>query len=440
MTDVATTTHPLLSGYQALLAEGRTGPAFMSGLRRDAAARFQASGLPSRKIEEWRFTNLKGLAETHFASYGPEMSTPDLKPHLVPGAHRLVFVDGRLNQELSDVGELPAGVILDGLQRTLETDSASVESSLGDATAENTNPFVALNTAQFVDGAVLRIAPGTLVDRPVQLVFVRSGHDQPTMNLPRILVVAGSSSQATIVENYLGGTEPGFTCAVSEVFLDQGAVLDHYKVVEDGPAATHIATLQVRQARDSAFRSHSFSLGGKLIRNDIAATLNGPGADATLNGLYLTGGRQHVDNQLRVNHAAPLCTSHQLYKGVLDDNSRAVFNGRIVVDQDAQKTDARQSNRNLLLSEGALAFSNPQLEIFADDVRCTHGSTVGRLDEDAIFYLRSRGIDRASARSLLTLAFASEVVDGVRIDHTQHHLREHLQTRLPGARLVRESM
>jgi len=440
MIETVTITHPLLSGYGALAVGGLTGPEFVTSLRREAAARFEETGLPSRKVEEWRFTGVKGLADVEFAPAGPPILTPTLEPQLVAGAHRLVFVDGRLHVEMSDVGELPPGVTLEGLTHTLEREPESLEPYLGRTATHDANPFVALNTAQFSDGAVLRVAAGAVVEGPIQLLFVVSDHGRPTMNLPRILIVVGAASQATVVESYLGGSDPSFSCVVSEVFLDQGAVVDHYKVVEEGAEATHIASLQIHQARDSAFRSHSFCLGGKLIRNDIATTLEGPGADATLNGLSLTNGRQHVDNQLRVKHAAPNCTSRQLYKGVLGDTSRAVFNGRIVVAQDAQKTDARQANRNLLLSDGARAHSNPQLEIFADDVRCTHGSTVGRLDEDAIFYPRSRGIGRAAAESLLTFAFASEIVDGVRVDQTRQQLRNHLQARLPGARLVEESL
>jgi len=250
--------------------------------------------------------------------------------------------------------------------------------------------------------------------------------------------VVGRSSQATVVHRSSGGSADTFTCAVTEVVLEDGAVLDHYSVIDDDHGATHIATLEVRQGRDSALHSGAFTLGGGLVRNDLAVTLRGAGADATLDGLYLTSGSQHVDNHLLVRHGAPGGTSRQLYKGILDGSSRAVFNGRIVVDKGAQKTDARQSNRNLLLSPAALVQSNPQLEILADDVRCTHGSTIGRLDEDAVFYLRSRGLDRASAESLLTWAFAAEVVEGIRVPELRDRLRRAVAARLPSSHMIEE--
>jgi Fe-S cluster assembly protein SufD len=428
-----------MTGYQSLRAAGRPEPGFLSNLRQAAAASFEATGLPDRKVEEWRFTNVRGLAETTFETPVPAAAAPDIDGLMIPDAYRLVFVDGRLHPSLSVRDGLPSGATLEGLAEVLDREPERIETELGRTTSMERNPFVALNTAQFTDGAVLQIAPGTVIERPIQLVFVSAGDPRPTMSLPRILVTAGASSQATVSVNHISDSSPSLACPVTEFVLGPGAVVNHNSVVEEGRETTHVAALDVRLARDSAFRSHSFSLGGKLVRNDISATLEGPGADATLNGLYLTSEREHVDNQLRVNHAAPHCTSHQLYKGVLDGASRAVFNGRIVVEQDAQKTDAKQANRNLLLSNSALAYSNPQLEIFADDVRCTHGSTVGRLDEDAIFYLRSRGIDKRSAESLLTYAFAAEIVDSVPTAEVRQRLLNILRTRLPGATGARTS-
>jgi len=438
VTQLATDLHPLLSVHQ-LPPDANSGePSFLTDLRRNAAARFEELGLPSRKDEAWRFTGVSHLADADLLPPDGTAEPPAFTP--LAGAHRLVFVDGLLRAELSDIRELPSGVQLEGMSDALARAPETLREGLGSGTSLADHPFEALNTARFRDGAVLRIPAGAMVDQPIELAFLGGEVDRPTLSTPRILIVAERASQATIVERHLSGTGRSLHCAVSEIVLEDGAVLDHYRIVDEGPDTTHIAAIDVRLGRDSAYRGHGFTIGGGLVRNDIVATLNGEGADATLNGLYLTGGRQHVDNHLRVRHAAPHCTSHQLYKGVLDDRSRAVFNGRIIVDPGAQKTDAKQSNRNLLLSETALVHSNPQLEIFADDVRCTHGSTIGRLDEDAIFYLRSRGIDRMTAESLLTFAFASEVVDRVRLEPVRDRLREVLLGRLPGSDLIREAL
>ena len=438
MTQLATDLHPLLSVHQLPLGANSGEPSFLNDLRRNAAARFEELGLPSRKDEAWRFTGVSHLADADLLPPDATAEPPAFAP--LNGAHRLVFVDGLLRAELSDIRGLPSGVQLEGMSTALARAPETLREGLGSGTSLADHPFEALNTARFRDGAVLRIPAGAMVDQPIELAFLDGEVDRPTLSTPRILIVAERASQATIVERHLSGTGRSLHCAVSEIVLEDGAVLDHYRIVDEGPDTTHIAAIDVRLGRDSAYRGHGFTIGGGLVRNDIVATLNGEGADATLNGLYLTGGRQHVDNHLRVRHAAPHCTSHQLYKGVLDDRSRAVFNGRIIVDPGAQKTDAKQSNRNLLLSETALVHSNPQLEIFADDVRCTHGSTIGRLDEDAIFYLRSRGIDRMTAESLLTFAFASEVVDRVRLEPVRDRLREVLLGRLPGSDLIREAL
>ncbi len=438
VTQLAADLHPLLSGHRSPVESGISEPAFLAELRRSATARFEESGLPTRKLEEWRFTGVTHLAETDYLPPEPTAAAPAFVP--LADAHRLVFVDGLLRQELSDINGLPTGVQLEGMSDALARAPETLSEELGSRSGLADHPFAALNTARFRDGAVLRIPAGVVVDRPIQLAFLGGDMDRPTLSAPRILIVAGRASQATVVESHLSDAGHSLHCAVSEIVLDDGAVVDHYRIVEEGPETTHIAAIDVSLGRDSAYRCHGFTLGGGLVRNDIFATLTGEGADAILNGLYLTGGRQHVDNHLRVRHQAPHCTSHQLYKGVLNDRSRAVFNGRIIVDPGAQKTDAKQSNRNLLLSETALAHSNPQLEIFADDVRCTHGSTVGRLDEDAVFYLRSRGIDRTTAESLLTFAFASEVVDGVRLEPIRDELRAVLLDRLPGSDLIREAL
>jgi len=433
-------THPLLAGVGALL-DGRHGePGFLAERRRQAAASFTELGLPTRRWEEWRFTGVKHLGEVPWvvAERGRQL-LPMPRPSLADG-HRLVVADGWLEPELSRLEGLPDGVFAGSLADAAAHRPELVEPHLARHDALTDHPFVALNAAQFRDGVLLWIPPGTVLDRPVELELIARRHDRPTVVLPRVLIVVGRSSQATVVHRSSGGSADTFTCAATEVVIEDGAVLDHYSVIDDDQSATHIASLEVRQGRDSALHSGAFTLGGGLVRNDLAVTLRGTGADATLDGLYLTAGSQHVDNHLLVRHGAPGGTSRQLYKGILDGSSRAVFNGRIVVDPGAQKTDARQSNRNLLLSAEALVQSNPQLEILADDVRCTHGSTIGRLDEDAVFYLRSRGLDRAAAESLLTWAFATEVVDRIRVPGLRDSLRDAVLARLPGSAQIAEAL
>jgi Fe-S cluster assembly protein SufD len=260
-----------------------------------------------------------------------------------------------------------------------------------------------------------------------------------TVSYPRNLIVAGEGSQVTVVETY-AGEGAYFSCGVTELIAGPGAAVDHYKVQRESREAYHLATLQVYGERASVISSHSISLGGGLVRNDVNATLDGEGIDCILNGLYLADGRQLVDNHMRVEHAKPHCASHELYKGILDGKARTVFNGLIHVHPGAQKTDAKQSNRNLLLSADAIANSNPRLEIFADDVRCTHGSTVGQLDADAVFYLRSRGIGVDAARSLLTYAFASDILARVKVEPVRHDLEEFLFARLPQGEVVRQAV
>jgi Fe-S cluster assembly protein SufD len=308
---------------------------------------------------------------------------------------------------------------------------------------------VALNTAFFADGVYLELPRGAVVERPIHLLYVSTAAvagdaadaagAAPLAAFPRTLLVAGEASQAKVVETFAGsGTY--LTAPVTEVVLAPGAVVDHYRVQHDSREAFHLATLQVHQRGKSNFFSHAVSTGGAITRNDVNAVLAEEGCECTLNGLYLVTDRQLVDNHMRMDHVAAHCNSYELYKGILDGRARSVFNGLIHVHPGAQKTDAKQSNRNLLLSEGAIANSNPQLEIFADDVRCTHGSTVGQLDEDAVFYLRSRGIGREAATSLLTYAFASDIVGRIKVDAVRHDLEELLFSRLPRGEVVRQAV
>lgn len=435
----ATAHHSLLAAIEHRLGDDPDEPLFVTDLRRRARDRFNALGFPTPKLEDWRFTNVKRIAESPFVLATSPTEEPSVEPHFIPGAHRIVLVNGRFSPELSATTELPAGVVLTGLADALAWSPELVEPHLGHVADISEDAFTALNTALFRDGVLLWLASGVAVDRPIQLLLVTTSDGTPTATFPRIAIIAGQSSTATMVESYVGSGEHMLTCPVTEIVLQANSALHHITIHEEDPAASHVAVRQARLARDSRLHCHTITLGGGLVRTDLNVVLEAAGAHASLDGLSVTGDSQHVDNHVRVHHRAPLCTSHQLYKGILDGASRAVFNGRIVVDQGAQKTDAKQSNRNLILSDDALAHSNPQLEILADDVRCTHGSTVGRLDDNALFYLQSRGLDRAAAESLLTYAFASEVVHTIGVDEVRGRLERALASRLPRGELLRET-
>ncbi len=417
-------------------------PAALQALRREAIERFAKMGFPTLRQEEWRLTNVAPIVQGtfHRPAGDPDALSPGrLAPYTFDAAARLVFVDGRFSPRLSSLGELPAGTVVASLGEVLARDPGRVEPWLGRFARLDRNPFVALNTAFLRDGAFLYIPRGA-VTGPIHLLFLSSGEEgRPTLSFPRNLFVADESSRTTIVETY-AGEGAYFTAPVTELVAGPGAVIDHYKVQRESLGAFHMATFQVQAERASVPSSHSISIGGALVRNDVNAVLDGEGIDCILNGLYFADGRQVVDNHMRVEHAKPHCASHELYKGVLDGKSRAVFNGLIHVHKGAQKTDAKQSNRNLLLSRDAIANSNPQLEIYADDVRCTHGSTVGQLDEDAVFYLRSRGIGAEAARSLLTYAFASDIVARIKVEPVRRDLEEFLFARLPMGEIVRQAV
>jgi Fe-S cluster assembly protein SufD len=433
----ATTAATFVEGLDAGIGSIEGESEAVLALRLEGSRAFAAAGVPTPKQEAWRFTNLKDLAATPHGFGGP--ATADITAWQLTDSHRLVFVNGRFDDELSHVGDLPEGVTISPLATALATENERAAFALGKGVDLESHPFAALNTANFVDGAFINLSRGVIVDKPIHLLFVAVGGDRPTWSAPRNVISADPTSEATIVEHYVGTGGETLTVPVTEFHLAPGAVVKHIRLQEESRHARHIALQTSRQGRDSRLESVALNVGAALARTNIDAELNAPGAHASLDGLYLVEDSQHTDSQLKVRHAAPHCTSHELYKGVLDGKSRAVFNGRIVVDPGAQKTDAIQSNRNLLLSAGALVNSNPQLEILADDVRCTHGSTVGRLDEEAIFYLRSRGIGRATAESLLTYAFAAEVVQQIPVAEVRERMERHLVERLPQGELAREA-
>ncbi len=407
---------------------------WLQRLRTEAFERFTELGFPTSADEEWRFTNLAQFVKVPFQLAGRDTLPPDLKD-LLAGvdrrrAHVLAFVNGAYASALSSVDGLPAGVTLASLAGVLERFPKQAEPHLARLADCEGHAFTALNTAFIRDGAFVYLPPNVALEKLIHLAYVSTVRDDPTVSHPRTLIVAGDKCQAAIVETYVGyEDEVYFTNAVTEVVAGPGAVLDHYKVQRESHKAFHIATMQVHMERGSRFSSHSIALGGALVRNDVNAMLAGENCECTLNGLYLAAGEQLIDNHTRIDHAKPHCASHELYKGILDGKARGVFNGKIYVHQDAQKTDAKQTNKTLMLSNDAIIDTKPQLEIFADDVKCTHGATIGQLDADQLFYLRARGIGLEDARNLLTYAFANDIVGRIQVASIRNELEKYLLAR-----------
>lgn len=394
-------------------------PTWIAARRQAGAARFEAMGFPTRRDEEWKYTNVRDIARGSFVlAEGNDFSPASAAALTLPlEAYRLTFVDGVFAPALSDVQDLPQGVQVLPLSQALEDNHEAVGGPLGRLTGVEFSAFAALNTAFMEEGAVIRLAAGCALEKPILLQFLSRDNAAPTMCHPRVLVEAAGRSEATIIEHYTGeANAKNFTNAVAEFMLDRGAIVTHYKLQEAPLGDYHVASIHVEQGRDSRYVSHNLNLGGALVRNDLISDLNGKGAEATFNGLFFGQGRQHVDNHTKVNHNAPLTFSNENYKGILDDRAHGVFNGRVYVKRDSQQIEGFQSNQNLLLSDRAHIDTKPELEIYADDVKCSHGSTTGQLDEDAVFALRTRGLDEQSARGLLTLAFAGEVLEAVTLD------------------------
>lgn len=397
------------------------GPQWLLNLRQSAALRFGEVGFPTRRNEEWRFTNVSPIAETPFTLAGKTdsaMTAETLSGYTYEGmgGTQLVFVNGHFQPDLSSQ-EFPAGVTVSTLSAAMEASPEMIEAQLGRWAKFTTQAFVALNTAALEDGAFVHLERNTVVKEPIHLLFLSTPNAGPTVSHPRTLIIAEANSQATIVESYSGTADTVyFTNAVTEITAAENVVIDHYKVQRESRKAYHVATMQLQLARSTNFSSHSVGLGGLLVRNDANAYLGGEGIECTLNGVYLGNDRQIIDNHTEIDHAMPHCNSHEIYKGILDGHSRGVFNGKIFVREDAQKTDAKQTNQTLLLSPTAQIDTKPQLEIFADDVKCTHGATIGQLSDEALFYLRARGISKDNARALLIYAFASDIVSRIKVD------------------------
>ncbi|MCO6442147.1 MAG: Fe-S cluster assembly protein SufD [Nitrococcus mobilis] len=411
-------------------------------LHRNGIERFEAQGFPGRTVEAWRKTDLTPVLREHFVPSdgpGPVASGLIEKVGALGQAHRLVFVDGWFDAGLSDPGELPNGLTVAPLSASEERMPAIMWEALGAYADTATHPFAALNTAFFRDAVMVHVARGTTLVQPIVVVHVLTSEADRRAVYPRTLIVAEEASQFSLVEHFVGADEPfALNCPVAEIVAQQGANVDYYKVQEEGGGSAHLGAVHVEAARDATVHVHSFACGAKLARTDIYANLTGPGADVTLNGLYLTNGRQYCDHHTWVNHKAEHGTTRQLFKGVLQGRSEAVFDGLVKVFEQAQKIDAQQQNRNLLLGKLALAHSNPRLEIHADDVKCSHGSTVGQLDDEALFYLNTRGISFDEAQGMLTVAFANELLTPIRLDALYQYERRLLLQQLPGAEMAGE--
>lgn len=411
-------------------------PHWLRDLRERAFARFFEVGFPTTRDEDWRFTNLSSLVRTRFelargSSIRPAES--DIAQWTFDGCSaRLVFLNGQLAPELSARGGLPDTVIATGLHDAITNFPDALEPHLGRYLNIERDPFSALNTAFLEDGAYVHVPSKIGVEHPIHLLFVSTSGDTPLMTHSRNLIVIEKEAQASVIEDYvsLGAEASALSNAATELVAGENASVAHTLIEREHLRTYNISTLRIEQARSANVASHSLLFGGAMVRNNVHPVLAGEGGECLINGLFVGSGHQHLDNYMLVEHASPHCASRQFYNGILDGHAHGVFHGRIIVHKDAQKTDAKQTNRNLLLTDDAQIDTKPQLEIYADDVKCTHGATIGQIEENALFYLRSRGITEIAARRLLLEAFAGECLDrmqpGPARDHAQKLIEQYL--------------
>jgi Fe-S cluster assembly protein SufD len=431
----------LLADFPAFVA-ARTDELALGDLRRTAATRFAALGLPGREREDWKYADLRPFAAAAWRGLAPAPSAAALAAARqlvdalpVIASHRFVLVDGRYRPELSAPGELPPGLSVTPLAAV--SPKRLLAAGLGQLAAAPDAAFTALNTAWWQDGLFIEIAPAAAPPLPIELIHVASGGAAGVMLAPRLLVCGGDGSRTTLIERYASaGGAAHFTNAIGEVFVGDDAQLEHLKLLRENAAAWHIGASHVRQGARSRYASRELVLGGAMARREVQLVFAGAGAECSLEALYLADGDERRDLRTRVRHAEGQCRTHELYKGILGGRARGIFDGLIYVAQDAQKTDARQTNRNLLLSPEATAYSMPRLEIYADDVKCTHGSTTGQISDEQLFYLRTRGFSAEAARALLTYAFASELLETIEPLALRQELTAALLARLPQSDLI----
>jgi Fe-S cluster assembly protein SufD len=431
----ATRADPHLKKFERFEKEAKP-PAWIYSFRRAGIASYTELGLPTLQQEDWRFTNVASIIKLPFKPvFEPTdgISADALQPLAfaeLPGT-RLVFVNGHFSRALSSVNRLPADVKAGSLAAALATDAALLEQHLGRYAQNADNGFSALNQAFFLDGGFVHVPTGKVVEEPIQIVYVSTTTQHGATFHPRNLVIAEANSRVTILESYVSlGGAGYFTNAVTELVAGDNARLEFVKFQDEAADAFHVAAVHGEFGGASNVNVHSFALGARLSRNNIRTRLAGENLECILNGLYLTRGEQLADHHMIVEHTQPRCASHEYFNGILDDKSRGVFHGRILVRPEAQKTDAKQTNKNLLLSDSATANTKPQLEIYADDVKCTHGATIGQLNEESIFYLRSRGIGPETARRMLIHAFAGEIIERIRYEPAREELDKLVWDRL----------
>jgi Fe-S cluster assembly protein SufD len=412
----------------------------LHSLRREAIDKFHSVGFPTTRNEEWRFTSVAPLAKTGFVPVlrysASGVTNGDVRKFSLDTAHRLVFVNGHFAAEFSNLGDLPKGVVCGSLASAVRSSDSNAQSFLGRQVEIDETSFVSLNTAFLQDGAFIYVRDGTILEDSIQLLFLAVG-EKPFLASPRNLVVVGQGSRVSIVESYVSLTDQSYlTNAVTEVVAGDGSTIEHDKLQNESLNAFHVAMIQAKLGAKAHFTSNSIAVGGSIARNNVKVILDAEGSDCTLNGLSLGTGTQVIDNHTAIEHAKPNCSSHELYKAILDGKSKGVFNGKIFVRPDAQKTDAKQTNKTLLLSDETTINTKPQLEIFADDVKCTHGATVGQLDAEQVFYLRSRGIGEMAAKDILTFAFAVDVVNRIHVESLKKQLESLIHQRLDESRFV----
>lgn len=437
MTATAVETSAPATPFETVVANLETNvPDAILGLRSSAIERLQTVGLPSTRQEEWKYTNLSPVSKEHYR-LDPDrnLTRDDFKPFLIcdVASAEIVFVNGRYDEALSNCRSLPASVVVKPLRDSWNDQDLQEALEATGKAEEERHPFASLNTALLNEGVFLSVPDGVVIEKPIAFLFVSSGssEEERVIASPRIVIVAGESSQVRVVETFINvGSSKVLSNPYTQIVARPNSNVDHYRVQQESGEAFHFGLIRAHQERASHVRSHVITTGAAVSRTDLSVVLDGEGADCIANGLYLLNGDQHADHQTLIDHAKPHCTSSELYKGILDDRSRGVFEGKVIVRPDAQKTNASQKNNNLILSRQAVANTTPQLEIYADDVKCAHGSTIGRLDEDSVFYLRSRGISEEDAIEILTWGFASEVVSGIRVGPVLKRLEASILSRL----------
>ena len=403
-------------------------------VRRKAFEKFNSMDFPTHQNEEWKYTSVKPLLAFQFdnVSEPAEIEKSRIEKYLYDENiySTLVFVNGKYSEKLSDISKLTGKVEVAPLSKAIKGGNTDIVKYAGDVLDSGADIFTSLNTAFMTDGTFISLKDNTVIDTPLQVLYL-TANIKETVTQPRNLFVVGKHSSIKLIETYAGLNDiPYFTNSFTSVKVEEYGHIEHTKIQDESKAGFHISTLEVNQGKGSHYAGYNVNFGGSLVRNNLNIHLNGKETETTLNGLSLSKGTQHIDNHTLINHLEPYCNSHQLYKSILDDNSRIVFNGKIFVKQDAQKTNAFQENKNIILSEDALVNTKPQLEIFADDVKCTHGATIGQLDKDALFYLKSRGFSHEEALATLIYAFASDAVHSIQLPLVRDKLEAILSEKL----------